>query len=132
MAKGGPRPGSGRPRSPNKASVARLKYAAATGVLPCDVMLDAMRHHYQIVLDERAKGLKTNGSNSKIAKELVIAQGYARDAAPYYHSRLATLQTNMNVNGTLTLSQLLAQPIPVPANSNAVEDDTISATGRLP
>jgi hypothetical protein len=120
MAKGGPRPGSGRPRSPNKASVARLKYAAETGVLPCDVMLDAMRHHYQIVLDERAKGQKAKAS--KIASEFSIAHGYARDAAPYYHSRLATLQTQMNVSGTLTLSQLLDQAIPSPANSNAFDD----------
>lgn len=105
---------------PNTVKLNKIVRAKASGAMPTDVMLKTMRFHYAIAEAEERKG--KNADLELISLELNRAHAAATDVAPYYHSRLATLQTNMNVSGTLTLAQLLAQPIPAPANSNAVED----------
>jgi hypothetical protein len=45
----------------------------------------------------------------------------AQTAAPYLHPRLATLQSNVNLTGRLTLEALVEQSmaLPPPANENA-------------
>ena len=42
----------------------------------------------------------------------------AEKAAPYIHPKLATLQSNVNLTGRLTLEQLVEQSMPLPANEN--------------
>ena len=69
MAKGGARPGAGRPKGvPNKRTVAMVEAAAAAGELPLDYMLRVMRD--ESVDTERRDAM-------------------ARTAAPYLHSRLS-------------------------------------------
>lgn len=74
MARGGKRNGAGR-----KAGTANLKTreiadrAAAEGITPLEVMLTSMRKLYA-------------------AEEFTAACAIAKDAAPYVHARLATME----------------------------------------
>ena len=72
MARGGSRPGAGRRKgTPNKASAARQKRVAATGITPLDYMLSVMRD-----------GKADAGRRDDMAKA----------AAPYVHPKLASMQ----------------------------------------
>lgn len=89
MPRGGARSGAGRKRGvPNKASVARQKKVAATGITPLDYMLSVMR-------DEKSEP----GRRDDMAKA----------SAPYVHPRLATTQVTGKNGGpiqTLDLSNM--------------------------
>ena len=72
MAKGGKRPGAGRPKgSQNKASVARQEAIAASGLTPLDFMLSVVRDEDE----DRPVRMKA-----------------AADAAPYVHPKLQAIQ----------------------------------------
>lgn len=72
--KGGKRPGAGRkPGSATKKTKAIADKAAQDGITPLEVMIEAMRAHYDAgSLDEAAE--------------------IAKDAAPYMHPRLAAVE----------------------------------------
>jgi hypothetical protein len=126
MPRGGKREGAGRKRNvPNKVSAHRTKMAEATGVMPAEVMLDAMRFHYGLAQIERDKGHAADVSVLK--SELSAAQAFARDAAPYYHPKLATLQSTVALTGRLTLEQLVAGSIATAAGPVAHKDDADDA-----
>jgi hypothetical protein len=62
---GGKRPGAGRRKGiPNKASAARELEAQATGLTPCDVMLDAMRQLWVLA--------QKNKNNRKLNEHYVV------------------------------------------------------------
>lgn len=72
MARGGSRPGAGRRKGvPNKASAARQKRVAATGVTPLEYMLGVMRD-----------ALADTSRRDDMAKA----------CAPYVHPKLASVQ----------------------------------------
>ena len=117
-SKPGERRGGRQKGTPNKATAARLKQAEASGAMPLDVMLDAMRWHYSIALTERQKGgLADIGV---ITASLDSAADKAKDLAPYYHPRLTTVQSNVNLTGRLTLEQLVEASLKasLPANDD--------------
>jgi len=116
MPRGGARPNAGRKKgSVNRNSSIRAAKAAKTGILPADVLLEAMRYHHARAQTE----LRKPKPKAAIVKaELALAGGFAKDAAPYYHSRLATLQTKLAVTGKISLLDLVMQSIPSAANSN--------------
>ncbi len=94
MARGGKRTGAGRKRGPNKATIARQERAAASGAMPLDVMLEAMRYFRGLAGKYGTQG------NTPDEKQCVMflrdAAAIAKDLAPYYHPRLAstTIQSN--------------------------------------
>jgi len=114
-SKPGERRGGRKKGTPNRASIYRQQKAAESGPMPTDVMLDAMRHHYTLVLEERQK---SRPDRKLVAAELALAHGYARDAAPYYHPKLATLHSNVNLTGRLTLEQLIIASMPQMLGAN--------------
>lgn len=76
MARGsrpGERRGGRQKGVPNRASLARQAKVAAEGVTPLDVMLRAMREHFD-------------------KKRFDEAASIAKDAAPYVHPKLAAVQ----------------------------------------
>ena len=74
MARGGKRAGAGRPAgSATKRTREIADQAAANGVMPLEVMLHAMRWHFE-------------------AKRYDEAHVAARDAAPYLHPKLAAIE----------------------------------------
>ena len=76
MPRGGKRPGAGRkPGSATKRTREIADRAAARGLTPLEVMLRAMRRHWR-------KG------------ELDRAAVIAKDAAPYVHPRLSSIDLN--------------------------------------
>ena len=94
--RGGKRPGAGRKKNvPNRASANREREAAASGATPLDTMLKAMR-----VLS----ALADECANDKKQYEHFIraAAGIAKDAAPFIHPRLSTVEQPQGA-GTTTI-----------------------------
>jgi hypothetical protein len=83
MAHGGRRPGAGRPRGvPSQKTINRLKIAeeaGAAGITPLELMLTNMRSLWE------------EGTEKSKAAACEIA----KDAAPYVHARLATIDQNI-------------------------------------
>lgn len=102
--KGGKRAGAGRPKgSQNKATYQRLEVALqalAEGKTPLEVMLEAMRTAYD-------------------AGGAIAAMPYAKEAAPYLHPKLSSVEAN--IDGTLGTYE--AQPIPI-EERHALESST--------
>lgn len=74
MARGGKRPNAGRkPGAVTTKTREIADRAAAEGITPLEVMLEAMRAHYE-------------------ANRLDEAAEKAKDAAPYIHARLAAVE----------------------------------------
>lgn len=90
MPKGGKRPGAGRkPNTPNKATQDRQAKVASGGATPLDVLLDGMRFHHKIA----QMAVAADPPEAKVAAlALKEAREFARDAAPYVHPRLATVE----------------------------------------
>ena len=98
MPRGGARPGAGRKNgSPNKATQERQRTIAESGATPLDVMIENMRFAHERGEEVLAKILETeDGANVDSLKELLrfreLAQGCAKDAAPYVHPRLNAVE----------------------------------------
>ncbi len=71
--------------------------AANAGLMPLEYMLKVMR-------------------NPKIPAPR--RDWASQTAAPYIHPKLATLQSNVNLTGRLTLAELVEASLPAAANSN--------------
>jgi hypothetical protein len=121
VARGGKRPGAGRP--PGAVTVRSAEVAAkalAEGKTPLEVMLDNMRHFQKVALDAEATlaGLTyeefvgQHGADLRPADQFKAllaevkktaglrqaAQDCARDAAPYLHPRLAAIEHSGELN----------------------------------
>ena len=113
MPRGGLREGAGRkPGVPSTKTLTRLaiaEKAASEGVTPLEVMIANMRHFHKLA--ESAESVISELSHDKIAKlppeeqfKYLLAevkkaaglrdaaQSCARDAAPYVHHRLSTME----------------------------------------
>ena len=90
-SKKGERRGGRQKGSRNKATVARVALVAA-GIDPLTVMLENMRHAYDMAL--ASTGKQSEGHR-------VVAQERAKDAAPYCHPKLVSSEQNHNVKGTV-------------------------------
>ena len=78
MPKGGARPGAGRkPGGTNKKTREIAELAAAEGITPLEVMVLAMRRKYE-------------------AGDLDGAASIAKDAAPYMHPRLSSVESKVD------------------------------------
>lgn len=81
MPAGGPRLGSGRKKGSKSTKTREIaEKAAASGITPLEVMIEAMRHAYnqsQLVKDPKEKSVY-----------LKLASEHAHDAAPFMHPRL--------------------------------------------
>ena len=88
MPRGGARANAGRKKNtPSRATIARQERVANSGVTPLEVMLEDMRFHYDLYQEALAKREMAEAS-----KEMALARLAAKDAAPYSHSRLATIE----------------------------------------
>lgn len=112
MARGGSRPGAGRKRgAANAKTRAIADKAVAEGITPLEVMLDNMRFFY----GEAGKLAQTlvmpDAENREGAAEALktimgarqAAQECAKDAAPYMHPRLATIEHGGKDGGPLVV-----------------------------
>lgn len=88
----GERRGGRAKGTPNKATAARQSAVASSGLTPLEYMLNVMR-------DEEVEPVRRDWA--------------AKAVAPYVHPTLSSVQTK--VSGTLTLEQLVAGSLPVPA-----------------
>lgn len=80
MAKGGPRPGSGRPKGAvNIKTKEAIAQAAETGISPLDFLLAAMR--------DESRGFETQ-------------MDAAKAAAPYLHAKLSAVENS----GSITIA----------------------------
>lgn len=113
MPSGGKRPGAGRkPSGTNRRIPEIAERAAAEGITPLEVMLEAMR-------DAHSKG------------NLGLAAGYAKDAAPYMHSKYSSVEMGGRGGGPVRVA--IVEEL-VDADGDADEHDQASpqATGVPP
>lgn len=129
MARGGKRDGAGRPAGAiTKRTREVAERALATGMSPLDVMLDNMRHFQQVALDAEAtlEGLTADQFSEQFAPDASpedqfkfllaqvkktagfrqMAQDAARDAAPYIHPKLASVEHSGPNGGPIKLNIL--------------------------
>ena len=116
MAGGGSNPGErrgGRQKgTPNKASAARQAEVAASGVTPLEVMLDNMRSAYRraLELEKQLEDLRPEELEPRlqlmgeIARQRLIAQKCAADAANYVHPKLAAISRGNDPDHPLVIS----------------------------
>lgn len=95
---GGARQGAGRPRLPSTVAIRRRaeQYSKDGGVLPIDVMMGTMRALWADATtkepDKRGKR-KALKPHEYVRHTLKEAHEAAKDAAPYIHPKLATIET---------------------------------------
>jgi hypothetical protein len=90
--RGGKRPGAGRKKNvPNRTSANREREAAASGATPLDVMLKSMRL-LSALADESANDKK------QFEHYIRAAALIAKDAAPFVHPRLSTVEQPVSVS----------------------------------
>ena len=95
MAKGGARSGAGRkPGGKNTKSREIADRAASEGITPLEVMLKAMRVSYA---GYEAAAVEV-GKEEQAIGCLMKASEVAKDAAPYIHPRLASVDVKAKVN----------------------------------
>lgn len=102
--RGGSYPGAGRPKGAvGKKTQELIARVEAEGIMPLDVFLNDMRYFYNLgenkmrIAEQTAPG-KAQAKEFRAAAELKgIARDCARDAAPYLHPKLASLQANVQV-----------------------------------
>lgn len=102
--RGGARENAGRPKGiPNKKTQELIARVQSEGIMPLDVFLNDMRYFYNLGenkmrMAEMARDGKQQAKEFRAASALKdIAASRARDAAPYIHPRLASLQANVQV-----------------------------------
>lgn len=126
MPRGGKREGAGRKVGSVTTKTREVaERVLATGMSPLDVMIDNMRHFQQVALDAEAtlEGLSASEFSEQIpanaspeeqfkfllatVKKTVglrqAAQDAARDAAPYVHAKLASVEHKGEGGGPLVL-----------------------------
>lgn len=104
--RGGARKGAGRkPGSANTKTREIANRAAEEGITPLEVMLDNMRFAHGKAADVLAQLLACGAETPEAFnefKELLrfrgMAQEAAKDAAPYLHPRLSSVEMNANVS----------------------------------
>ena len=104
MSRGGARQGAGRKKGvPNKVTAARQAEVAASGKTPLEVMLSNMRFadEQAATLLQRLIKLETpepDGFNlfREVSRLRQVSQDCAKDAAPYIHPRLASVEHGGN------------------------------------
>lgn len=104
---GGKQPGAGRPKgSKNTRTQELVARAAEEGIMPIEVLLNDMRYFYTLgenkmrLAEQEADG-KKQAKHFRASLELkTIARDCARDAAPYIHPKLASLQGKVEVTNT--------------------------------
>lgn len=116
MARGGKREGAGRKKGALSVRTREIAEQAITeGISPLEVMLSNMRFHFAEATDlmsgliDRAKS--AGPIEASELKDLLrflhntrsMAEECARDAAPYIHPRLATLQVGGDPNAPLVI-----------------------------
>src|SRR4051812_1400859 len=120
MAHGGKRSGAGRKQGALTTRTRLIaERAVADGCSPLDVMLTNMRHFQQVALDAEAvlatmtatdlpgRPEKPEDQFKALLAEVKKAAGFrqmahdcARDASPYIHPRLSSVEMSANVNMT--------------------------------
>lgn len=94
---GGKRPGAGRPKgAKNKKTTEVIAKATSQGVMPLDVMLHNMRKAHGAA-EEIEKKIAAGDAEAVARKdELLLLRGEAetcaKDAAPYLHPRLSSIE----------------------------------------
>ncbi len=107
MAKfGGKQPGSGRPKgAANKKTQELITKATEGGITPLELLLGDMRFFNDMALDIMSR-LHASGKLDEQAQEeykkalgyKTLAKDYAKDAAPYVHPKLTSVEANVTLS----------------------------------
>lgn len=96
----GERRGGRKKGTPDKRTKARYDAIAAAGVTPLQYLLQGLGYWHEQIRIELAKG--ADASEERLAAAFAADKEFARDAAPYCHSRLASVDHSGRVDLDLT------------------------------
>lgn len=124
MPHGGARKGAGRKKGSATAKTREIAdRAASEGVTPLEVMLDVMRFHYRLAKSEIERGAVGEAMSPKVISDaLVLAKDAAKDAAPYIHPRLSTIDMKAEHSVSDPLAELIAR---IATEGRSVHDDPL-------
>jgi hypothetical protein len=106
--RGGKRPGAGRPRGArSKKRAARELAVAVAGITPMDFLLEGLAFHAKLIRHEQAKGAAAD--DAVIAAAYAAGREYAKDAAPYCHAKLASIEHNGPGGGAIEVTAVDAR-----------------------
>jgi hypothetical protein len=95
LPRGGPRPGSGRPKGTLKTNATQrqkiLAEVLVSGLTPLEVMNETMRRLWLMAIEPNEDG--SPNFDIEMAKEAVAV---GQLAAPYVHARLATIEQRLD------------------------------------
>lgn len=85
----------GRPKGSRSVKTTRIaeNYARDGEILPLEVMIEAMRTHYNRWVENKTKAIES-GAVADVS-ELATAAKYAVDAAPYLHAKLTSIEATV-------------------------------------
>jgi hypothetical protein len=127
VPRGGKREGAGRPAGlpsvKTKRRIEAVEKALADGIDPLNVMLDNMRHFHKLALSaegvlselsaEAVKNMKPEEQFKHVIADVKKAAGFreasqncARDAAPYCHSKLSTIEHSGKDGGPIAFERI--------------------------
>lgn len=102
--RGGRQPGAGRPKGAITSKAQQvLSSAALEGISPLEVLLNDMRFFYNLGENKMTEaamqepGKKQAAAFRSACSLKEISRNCARDAAPFIHPKLASLQANVQV-----------------------------------
>lgn len=110
MARGGKRPNAGRKPGTVSEATSRRKAVAekalAEGISPLDVMLTTMRTLWDQAVDETGKVVNIG--------KAMQANVVAKDAAPFIHAKLSSVNATVDAQGSVTVTYVTAPSSPAP------------------
>lgn len=115
MARGGPQPGSGRPKgATNKKTQALVAEAMALGISPVEVLLLTMRRLWDIANTNDPVVLQTLQQAGRTKHSVALeACDIATKAAPYVHPKLVAQQVTFSGESAADYFREIAGRLPV-------------------
>ena len=100
----GERRGGRAKGTPNKAKANRQRAIEIAGIEPKEFLLNGLAFYQMQIANELAKG--DSADHKAIAAAYAAGREYAKDAAPYCHSRLASTEISGKGNGVIQVHLL--------------------------
>ncbi len=121
----------GHPGGPNRRTrFIAEKLARDGGVTPLEVMVAAMRYHWQRAHIEKSTGKKIEKPEDLNVGEIKEAAAFANMAAPYIHPRLATHEVSGKGGGGIPLEIRGSVTVFLPDNKRRVANDQPSKKAK--
>lgn len=132
MSRGGARPGSGRkPGTQNTKTQELVAKALRQGITPLEVMIEAMRFHYDAHKRALAEAIERDALRQYHAPSLDLAAAVAKDAAPFMHPRLNAIAVTGKDEGPIQVEDVSARDTLLSRISQLADRDAEEERSRV-